>query len=140
MSIESKTEQPFGFAQALKVRTHTFRADVGPSMGSTDSAPGPHDLFDASLAACKALTATWYARQKGMALERVEVQVERDDSQERHGKYLLKVRLAFHGALTDEDRSRLHAAVARCPIHKLMTSTDVSIETILPTESNAPTT
>jgi putative redox protein len=79
MSIESKTEQPFGFAQALKVRTHTFRADVGPSMGSTDSAPGPHDLFDASLAACKALTATWYARQKGIALERVEVQVERDD-------------------------------------------------------------
>jgi putative redox protein len=48
--------------------------------------------------------------------------------------------LAFHGALTDEGRSRLHAAVARCPIHKLMTATDVSIETVLPTESNAPTT
>jgi len=95
MSLESRTERPFGLAQALKVRTHTFRADVGPSRGSTDSAPGPHDLFDASLAAGKALTAAWYARQKGITLERVEVQVERDDSQERHGKYLVKVRRAF---------------------------------------------
>jgi hypothetical protein len=63
--------------------------------------------FLALPAACKALTATWDARQKGMALERVEVQVERDDSQERQGKYLLTVHLPFHGALTEEDRSPL---------------------------------
>jgi putative redox protein len=49
------------------------------------------------------------------------------------------VHLAFHGALTEEDRSRLHAAVARCPIHKLMTSTEVSIETAPLAEGTAPT-
>ena len=61
------------------------------------SAPGPHDYFDAALAACKALTATWYARKKQFPLERVESRVVRDDSAEREGKYVLRVALAFHG-------------------------------------------
>ena len=45
------------------------------------------------------------------------------------GTYRLTVRLAFHGPLDDDQRRRLHAAVARCPIHKLMTSTTVEIST-----------
>ena len=127
--IDCETEQPSSFPQRLTVRAHTFRADVGESTGSTDSAPGPHDYFDASLAACKALTATWYARKHGIPLERVESHVERDDSQERKGRYVLRVRLAFHGPMTEEQRAKLFAAVAACPIHKLMTTTDVVIET-----------
>ncbi|XXT62779.1 hypothetical protein WMF28_16475 [Sorangium sp. So ce590] len=39
------------------------------------------------------------------------------------------MRLAFHGPLTEADRSRLHTVVARCPIHKLMTTADVAIVT-----------
>ena len=124
----SETETPDAFAQVLRIREHTFRADVDEATGGHDSAPGPHDYFDAALAACKTLTATWYARKHGIALERVEAHVERDDSDERAGKYVLRVRLAFHGASPDE-RARLHAAVAQCPVHKLMTTTDVVIET-----------
>lgn len=128
-TVQCATEKPNSFPQVLQVRTHTFRADVGPSAGGTDTAPGAHDYFDAALAACKALTATWYARKHQMPLERVESRVERDDSGERQGKYLLKVRLAFHGPLSDEQRSRLYAAVSACPIHKLMTTAEVQIET-----------
>jgi len=43
--------------------------------------------------------------------------------------YLLKVRLEFRGPLTAEQRTKLYAAVGRCPIHKLMTTTEVQIET-----------
>lgn len=57
------------------------------------------------------------------------MQVERDDSEERKGRYVLHVRLAFHGPLSDEQRARLYAAVGKCPVHKLMTSTEVVIET-----------
>jgi putative redox protein len=64
-----------------------------------------------------------------MPLEQVEAHVDRDDSEERRGKYVLRVRLAFHGPLSDDQRSRLYAAVAACPIHKLMTTTEVLIET-----------
>jgi len=127
--IDSETEHPNTFPQVLHVRAHTLRADVAESAGGTDSAPGPHDYFDAALAACKALTATWFARKHNIALERVETHVERDDTEERSGKYVLKVRLAFHGPMSDEERSRLYAAVARCPIHKLMTTSEVVIET-----------
>jgi putative redox protein len=127
--IDCQTEQPGAFPQSLHVRTHAFRADVGVEAGSTDSAPGPHDYFDAALAACKTLTATWYAKKNGIPLERVESHVERDDTEERKGTYVLKVKLAFHGPLTDEQRAKLYSAVERCPIHKLMTTTDVRIET-----------
>jgi putative redox protein len=128
-TIDCATETLSQYPQELRIREHHLRADVGAALGSTDSAPGPHDYFDAALAACKALTATWYAKKNGIPLERVESHVERDDSKEREGTYVLRVRLAFHGPLTDEQRATLHGVVARCPIHKLMTTTDVQIET-----------
>jgi putative redox protein len=127
--IDCETEHPNTYPQILRVRSHTFRSDLGPSSGSTDSAPGPHDYFDAALAACKALTATWYARRNAIPLERVESHVERDDSKERQGVYVLKVKLAFYGPLNDEQRQRLLAAATKCPVHKLMTTAEVIIET-----------
>lgn len=129
-TVDCETLQPDQFPQTLRTRTHQFAADVGPEAGSTDSAPGPHDYFDAALAACKTLTATWYARRHAIPLERVESHVERDASQERAGVYRLRVRVAFHGPLTDEQRAALHRAVSACPIHKLMTTSDVQIETV----------
>ena len=127
--IDCETERPNEYPQVIHVREHTLHADVGAALGSTDSAPGPHDYFDASLAACKALTATWYARKNGIPLERVESHVERDDSKEREGKYVLRVRLAFHGPLSEEQRAKLYRVVGNCPVHKLMTTTEVVIET-----------
>jgi putative redox protein len=126
--IDCETDRPNEFPASLHVRTHTVHVDVLPP-DSTDSAPSPHDYFDASLAACKAMTAMWYARKNKIALERVDTHVERDASQERTGKYVLKVRLGFHGPMSDEDRARLQAAVVKCPVHKLMTTTEVVIET-----------
>jgi putative redox protein len=129
MITDCKTETPGGWPQILTQRAHTFRTDVIED--STDSAPGAHDYFDAALAACKALTATWFAKHHDIPLESVSSHVERDDSQERAGKYTLRVRVTFHGEkLTDEHRTRLAAAVAKCPIHKLMTTSEVIIETL----------
>ena len=129
MITDCKTETPNGWPQVVTVRKHTFRADV--IADSTDSAPGPHDYFDAALASCKALTATWFAKKHGIPLESVESHVERDDANERAGKYVLRVRISFHGAdLTEEHKTRLAAAVAKCPIHRLMTTSEVVIETV----------
>ena len=127
-TVDSETAEPNTFPQSLRVRSHTLHADL-MAPDSTDSAPGPHDYFDAALVACKTLTATWYARRNKLGLERVEAHVERDASEERKGTYRLKVRLAYHGNLTDEQRAKIHDAVSRCPIHRLMTTTDVVIET-----------
>jgi putative redox protein len=125
----SESEVPNAFPQVIKIRKHTFRADVSIAGGGEDSAPGAHDYFDAALAACKTTTALWYARRNQIPLERVEADIERDDSEERKGKYVLKVRLKFHGPLTPEQRTRIYNAISACPVHKLMTTTDVVIET-----------
>jgi putative redox protein len=129
MTIESRTETPGAFRQVVSVDGHTFHADVLPAIGGAGSAPGPHDVFDASLATCKALTACVYAKGHGIALDRVEVKVARDDAQERQGAYLLKVEVAFFGDLSDADKQRLHDVVGKCPIHKLMTKVEITIET-----------
>ena len=126
--VDSASERANEFPQVVKTRAHTFRADVTEALGSTDSAPGPHDYFDAALASCKALTATWYAKRHDIPLERVETHVERDPSQERQGKYGLKVKVAFFGPISDEQRERLEKAVAACPIHKLMTTSEIVID------------
>ncbi|MBM7112655.1 OsmC family protein [[Archangium] primigenium] len=128
-SVTATTEQPRAFRQVLHVGAHVLHADVSAEAGGEGSAPDPHDYFDASLAACKALTATWYARKAGLALERVETHVTRDASREREGHYTLRVALTFHGALSPEERRRLHDVAARCPLHKLMTSATVEIVT-----------
>lgn len=127
--IDCETERPNEYPQRLRIRAHELRADVMPALGGTDSAPGPHDYFDAALVACKTLTATWYAKKNGIPLERVESHVERDDREERSGKYTLRVRVAFHGPLTEEQKQKLYVVVGKCPVHKLMTTTDVVIET-----------
>lgn len=129
-NVDCRTERTGDYPQVLRIRTHTFRSDVGPEAGGTDSAPSPHDYFDAALAACKAQTAIWFAKRHAIPLEHVESHVERDDSEERQGKYRLRVRLEFHGPLSDEQRAALARAAGACPIHKLMTRTEIEIETL----------
>lgn len=130
--IETETASPGEFPAIVRVRSHTLAADVGPASGSTDSAPGAHDYFDIALATCKALTATWYAKRHAIPLERVETHVESDASQERAGVYRFSVRVTFHGPMTDDQRASLYRAIEKCPVHKLMTTTDIQIETVMP--------
>lgn len=134
MTIRSSTESVGAFRQVLNFDAgHVLHADSDKAGGGGETAPGAHDLFDASLASCKALTAHWYAKQRNFPLERVSVEVTRDDSHERDKEapwYGLTLKLEFHGPLTDEQRARLHDVVGRCPVHKLMTWTEVRVTTL----------
>ncbi|WP_183382506.1 OsmC family protein [Halomonas stenophila] len=105
--------------------------DVPEAFGGEDSAPDPHDYFDLSLGACKAITAQMYARRKEWPLDAVSVVVNRDERDERHGVYRLDVAMTFHGALDAAQRARLEEISDKCPIHRLMTSSTVEITTRL---------
>ncbi|MCR4318519.1 MAG: OsmC family protein [Planctomycetes bacterium] len=129
-TVVCKTESKGSFAHVIEVGGHTLRSDQSLDAGGEGSGPGPHDLFDAALAACKSQTAIWYARKKGFPLETVETRIERDDSDERSGTYRLKARMAFTGPLTEEQRAKLLEIADRCPIHKLMTEVEVQIATV----------
>jgi putative redox protein len=120
-----------GLLQRINIGPYTLHSDVSLEMGGTDSAPQPHDLFDAALGACKAMTLALYARQRGLPLEGLDVTLNRDDSQERQGTYRLDVELTLHGPLDDAQRQQLLRIADKCPIHKLMTSSTVEVNTRL---------
>lgn len=129
MSISVRRDGIAGTRHILKIRGHEIAVDASPAGGGSDAGPEPHDLYDASLAACKALTVLIYAKRKEMPVEDIEVLIDRDDSQERKGIYKLKASLRVTGNLSDEQRAELLRVAAKCPIHRLMTEVTTEIET-----------
>ena len=129
MSISVRRDGITGTRHILKIRNHEIAIDASPAGGGSDAGPEPHDLYDASLAACKALTVLIYARRKGMPVEDIEVVVDRDDSEERKGVYRLKSSLRVTGELTDAQRDELLRVAGKCPVHRLMAEVKTEIET-----------
>ena len=130
MSISIRRDGTTGTRHILKIRNHEIPVDASPAGGGSDAGPAPHDLYDASLAACKALTVLIYARRKGIPVEDIEVVVDRDDSDERKGTYRLKTSIRLTGALSDAQRDELLAVAGKCPVHKLMTSVTTEVQTV----------
>ncbi|MFC5523981.1 OsmC family protein [Polaromonas jejuensis] len=130
MPIELKRDRSAAMAQLISIRRHALVADGSEAEGGADTGPSPHDLYDAALGACKALTVLWYARKKGIPVDDIHTVIERDDSGERAGVYRLAARLKIQGDLTDAQLHELQAIAHKCPVHKLMTvvSTEITTE------------
>jgi putative redox protein len=131
MTIKALRDQSLPMRHVVHVRNHIISADASVEEGGSDAGPSPHDLYDAALTACKALTVVWYAKRKNIPLENVEVTMQRDASEERQGTYRLAATLHLSGDLTEAQRAELLAAAQKCPIHKLMTSVTTEITTVL---------
>ena len=131
MPVTVNTLNHDNFRHSVNIDNHELFTDLPKSLGGDDSAPSPHNYFDAALASCKALTVKLYAQRKDIPLTGVTVEVSRDDAEEQKGKYKLNVKLTLKGVLSDEQRNDLHRIADRCPVHKLMTTADVTIETKL---------
>lgn len=131
MTIKVIRDQSLPMRHIVHVRNHLISADGSLEEGGDDAGPSPHDLYDAAVSSCKALTVVWYARRKNIPLENVEVHIERDASEERQGTYRLAATLHLSGKLTEVQRGELLAAAQKCPIHKLMTSVTTEITTEL---------
>ena len=128
MSIAIKRKSS-SIAQTITIRGHELTADEDASSSGEAADPTPHDLYDAALGACKALTVLWYARKKGIPVDDVQTVIERDDSGERAGAYKLTARMKISGALTDAQLAELLTVAEKCPVHKLMTTVTTEITT-----------
>ena len=120
---------PDGSAHRISIGAHDLVTDMSPPDG--DAGPDPHDLYDAAVGACKALTMLWYAQRNAIPLDDIHVGVSRDASREREGVYHLITRIAIGGDLTEAQREKLRDVAAKCPVHKLMTQVTTEIETLL---------
>lgn len=132
MSIKLSKSDLGKFRQLLQVDQHELIADARLDADS-DGGPNPHDLYDAALAACKAITLLMYAEKADIPLEDVQITIDRDSSEERSGKYHLQVGLVLKGKLDSNQLNRLEKVAAKCPVHKLMTT----VETIITTTCSA---
>lgn len=131
MTIKAIRDLSLPMRHIVHVRNHLISADGSLEEGGNDAGPSPHDLYDAALAACKALTVVWYAKRKGYPLEQVETTTERDASEERKGVYRLAVTLHMSGDLSEAQRQELLSAAGKCPVHKLMTAVTTEVTTVL---------
>lgn len=129
MITVSRTD-PGATAHTVRVRGHEFQVDMALPDGA-DAGPDPHDLYDAALGACKALTLLWYARRNDIPLGDIEVAVHRDASEERAGTYRLKTVIQLDGDLSEAERAKLLSVAEKCPVHRLMTQVQTDVTTVL---------
>lgn len=134
MTITVSQHTPGQLRQTIQIHSHQITADLTETAGGGDTGPGPHDLFDAAIATCKAMTLQLYAKRKNMPLTEVKVEISRDDSAETQGVYQLHVSLELIGDLTPEQREQLLAIADKCPVHKLATQAEVRVHTRLKAE------
>ena len=131
MSIQIKRDRSATMRHQVFIGDQTIAVDATVAEGSEGVGASPHDLYDAALGACKALTVLWYARKRGIPVEDIQVSVARDDSQERAGVYKLDTQLTVSGTLTDAQLAELLRVAQKCPVHKLMTEVKTEITTSL---------
>ena len=131
MTIRVVRDQTARMRHHVHIGEHVLAVDETPEMGGEATGPSAHDLYDAALGACKALTVLWYANRKHIAVEGIEVVVTRDSTGERAGVYRLSTELTLTGDLTDANREDLLRVAKKCPVHKLMTEVKTEIQTTL---------
>ena len=131
MTIRVIRDQRARMRHEVHIGNYKLITDLGVANGGEGSGPTPHDLYDAALGACKALTALLYAKRRNIPVEGIEVAVERDASQERTGIYRLGAKLTLTGTLSTAQREDLLRVTQMCPIHKLMTEVITEISTEL---------
>ena len=129
MSIHIQRKPDTALAQTIHIRTHALDTDVSVAEGGADEGPSPHDLYDAAVGACKALTVMWFAKKKGIAVDDIRTEITSDSSQERAGVYRMATKLVISGAFSDAEFAQLAAVAEKCPVHKLMTTVTTEITT-----------
>jgi putative redox protein len=127
MSIRVHKAPVGQFAQSAEIGPHTLLVDVDHAGGGDDLAPDPHELLDAALGACTALTLKLYATRKQWPLVNADVVITHEETP---GHYQLQRVITLQGELSVEQRERLLEIANKCPIHRILTG-EITIATEL---------
>ena len=121
-----KGNRKAGLLASFTVREHTLLSGLSPKIGGSDEGLDPHELLEASLAACTILTCQLYAQRKQWKLESTNVTVSVVSESKEASRIVREI--SFVGELSEDERARLLDIAGRCPIHLLLQS-KVSVET-----------
>ncbi len=96
---------------------HVMRTDEPSSLGGLDTAPAPHELLPAALAACASTMIALYAARRGWRLNGLAVDVDYDpDAVPRR----FEVRLMLPAGLSAEQVRRLERVADTCPVKRAL--------------------
>lgn len=119
MAIASSTDT--AYVTEVSAGEFTFTADTTWGDRGGETAPTPHDLLDASLAACIAMTVRIAADARNTALDRVTVEVVNVDENPTSSSFHCTI--TFEGYLSEKERAGLLLVAHACPISKLLAKT-----------------
>lgn len=91
--------------------------DEPERLGGADTAPSPHELIPAAIAACVSTTILMYARTKGWDLGDVDVEVEYDHNASPRG---CEIVVHTGAPLLPEQVARLEKVAATCPVRRAL--------------------
>ena len=94
---------------------HLLITDEPESVGGEGTAPSPHELLPAALAACISTQLVMYARTKGWELGEVSVDVVYDH---RSTPRRFEIEIGLGADLSPEQLGRLDAVAAACPVRR----------------------
>jgi putative redox protein len=94
---------------------HAIATDEPERLGGGDTAPAPHELLPAMVAACAATMITLYSRRHGWALDGMHVDVEYDSEPTPRR---LAIRVYLPPSLTSEQAERLLRVAETCPVRR----------------------
>jgi len=117
------------FAVSIEVSGHSLVGDEPLAKGGSNLGPAPYDLLLAALGECTAMTVRWYARQQNWPLERVEVSLTHSkgglEGKSAKTDHFAKTIHISGSELTEEQREKLIAIAARCPVQRTLEGTPV---------------
>jgi putative redox protein len=96
---------------------HHVITDEPERLGGDGTAPSPHELLPAALAACISTHLVMYARKKNWELGDVSVDVDYDH---RSAPRRFAVHIRLGAELTGEQLDRLHKVAVTCPVRKAL--------------------
>jgi putative redox protein len=96
---------------------HTIVTDEPASLGGGDTAPAPHELLPATLAACISTMIALYAQRHGWELRELSVDVAYDpESAPRR----FEISLVLPDDLSAAQVQRLQRVAATCPVRRAL--------------------
>jgi putative redox protein len=117
------------FRTDVEAGPHRWVLDEPLDAGGANEGPTPYDMLAAALGGCTVMTLHVYARREKWPLEEVAVRVSHDrqhvkdctDCTSSSGYiHRFKVEISLTGTLSEEQRQKLLAIAARCPVAKTL--------------------
>ena len=121
VSVTADISQPY--RQTITARNHTWYADTTTG-GAQDTAPTPGEMLLGALGACTAMTIQDYAKQKGLNVTAIKVDVSDTlvPSATGTGKVPhINKDIEIKGSLTATEKADLEKKAGNCHVNRVIT-------------------